>query len=75
MLLFGSAFLFETRDIGTRLGSFLGIWLTVLIIDLIALAVFILLAPATCALKKGKVVKVFRHGIVEFGAIHPTCIL
>ena len=45
LLLFGSAFLFETRDIGTRLGSFLGIWLTVLIIDLIALAVFILLAP------------------------------
>jgi len=75
LLLFGSAFLFETRDIGTRLGSLLGIWLTVLIIDLIALAVFILLAPATCALKKGKVVKVFRHGIVEIWAIHPTCIL
>ena len=45
LLLFGDAFLFVQSDIGTRLGSFLGIWLTVLITDLIALAVFILLAP------------------------------
>ena len=45
VLLFGSAFLFESTNIGTQVGSFLGIWLTVLIIDLIALVVFILLAP------------------------------
>jgi hypothetical protein len=45
LLLFGTQFLFETIDIGTWLGSFLGIWLVVLITDLIAFAIFILLAP------------------------------
>lgn len=43
--LFGDKFLFETSQAGTRLGSLFGIWLTVLVTDLIALAVFILLAP------------------------------
>ena len=46
--LFGSAFLFESSDFGTRLGSFLGIWLSALITDLIANALFIILAPAIC---------------------------
>ena len=45
ILLLGNAFLFEKSDAGTRLGSFLGIWLTVLITDLVAGALFILLAP------------------------------
>jgi hypothetical protein len=45
VLLFGDAFLFESSDIGTRLGLFLGIWLIVLITDLLASALFILLAP------------------------------
>ena len=45
VLLFGNAYLFERSDIGTRLGSFLGIWLTVLITDLIASTLFIIFAP------------------------------
>jgi hypothetical protein len=45
VLLFGSAFLFESSDVGRQLGSFLGIWLSVLITDLIASALFIILAP------------------------------
>jgi hypothetical protein len=44
VLLFGNAFLFEPSDLGTQLGSFFGIWLTVLITDLIASALFIMLA-------------------------------
>lgn len=43
VLLFGNAFLFESSDIGTRLGSYLGIWLVVLITDLVASALFIAL--------------------------------
>jgi hypothetical protein len=45
VLLFGDAFLFEASNIGTRLGSFLGIWLIVLITDLVAGALFIMLGP------------------------------
>ena len=45
VLLLGNAFLFETSDIGTQYGSFLGISLIVWITDLVALALFILLAP------------------------------
>lgn len=45
VLLLGSAFLFESSDVGRQLGSFLGIWLSVLITDLIASAIFIILAP------------------------------
>ena len=44
VLLFGNAFLFEASDIGTRLGSFLGIWLVVLMVDLLAVVLFLLLA-------------------------------
>lgn len=43
--LFGDRFLFETSNIGKRYGSFLGIWLIVLITDLIASALFILFGP------------------------------
>ena len=42
LLLFGDKFLFELSNIGMRYGSFLGIWLIVLIPDLIAGAVFIM---------------------------------
>lgn len=35
-LLFGDEFLFRTSDLGTQLGSFFGIWLIVLMTDLIA---------------------------------------
>jgi hypothetical protein len=45
VLLFGSAFLFESSNVGTRLGSFLGIWLSVLITDVLAGALFIHYAP------------------------------
>lgn len=34
VLLFGDKFLFQTSDIGTRWGAFLGNWLTVLVTDL-----------------------------------------
>lgn len=43
--LFGDKFLFEVSDLGTRLGSFLGIWLIVLMVDLLASALFVLYAP------------------------------
>jgi hypothetical protein len=45
VLLIGDKFLFETSELGTRLGSFAGIWLVVLITDLAASLVFIWLAP------------------------------
>jgi hypothetical protein len=45
VLLFGDEFLFRASTIGTQLGSLFGIWLTVLVTDLIASALFILLAP------------------------------
>jgi hypothetical protein len=45
VLLVGDAFLFEVSNIGTQLGSFLGIWLLVLIIDLIAGALLIIFGP------------------------------
>lgn len=41
VMLFGSRFLFETSDAGTRFGSVIGIWLTVLVPDLIAAALMI----------------------------------
>ncbi len=44
-LLFGDQFLFGASAIGTQLGSFLGIWLIVLITDLIASALFIMWGP------------------------------
>ena len=44
-LLFVDKFLFEASDIGTRYGSFLGIWTIVLITDLIASALFIIFGP------------------------------
>lgn len=45
VLLVGDEFLFRAGDIGTQLGSFLGIWLIVLITDLIVSALFIMLGP------------------------------
>ena len=44
-LLIADNFLFETSDIGMRYGSIFGIWLTVLVTDLVASALFIVLAP------------------------------
>jgi len=44
-LLFGDKFLFETTDIGRRLGSFSGIWTVVLLTDLVISVLFIILAP------------------------------
>jgi hypothetical protein len=43
-LLFGDKFLFEIGNIGRQLGSFFGIWTVVLITDLLASALFIMLA-------------------------------
>jgi hypothetical protein len=43
LLLFGDQFLFVSSTLGTRLGSFLGIWLVVLITDLIASISFLIL--------------------------------
>lgn len=44
-LLFDDNFMFVTSNVGTQLGSFLGIWTVVLLTDLIASALFIILAP------------------------------
>ena len=43
VLLVGDELLFGASDIGTQLGSFFGIWLIVLMTDLIASALFIVL--------------------------------
>ena len=45
VLLVGNELLFGASDIGKQLGSFFGIWLIVLLTDLIASALFIVLGP------------------------------
>lgn len=45
VMLFSDQYLFQSRQVGMRLGSFLGIWLTVLITDLIAAIVMIVIGP------------------------------